>query len=148
MSDNCRACGSVAGGTFVCHQCGAALHRLRTADEERDALDELHGRLAVESNKSILQNAFVPSDTRVLIDAGLRLLPVLEAGVAEDCAAGRLRAIIVKLELIGTDATASKAALELKKALDDYRRSDKIMTYWVVGFLFALVAGAAYWWWG
>lgn len=148
MSENCRACGSVAGGTFVCHHCGAALHRLQSADEERDALDELHGRLAVEANKSILQNAFVPSDTRVLIDAGLRLLPVLESGVAEDGAAGRLRAIILKLELIGTDAAASKAAAELKKALADYRRSDKIMGYWVMGILLALMAWGAYWWWG
>lgn len=117
--------------------------------DERAALDELHGHLAAggESEK-ILQNAFVPTNTEVLIDAGLRLLPVLEKGVAEDGAAGRMRAIIIKLELLGNDAHAAKAAAELRKALEDYRRSDRIMGYWVLGIFFASLAGLGYWIWG
>ena len=149
MAAQCRACGSPAAGTYVCHYCGAATHALNDPADERAALDELHGHLAAggESEK-ILQNAFVPRNTEVLIDAGLRLLPVLEKAVAEDGAAGRLRAIIIKLELIGNDVAAAKAAAELRQALEDYRRSDRIMGYWVLGFFFAGLAGLGYWLWG
>jgi hypothetical protein len=117
--------------------------------QERMALDELHGRLAAggESEK-ILQNAFVPTTTDVLIEAGLRLLPVLEKGVAQDGAAGRMRAIIIKLGLLSSDPTAAKAAAQLGQALDDYRRSDRNMGYWVMGLMFAAVAGIGYWIWG
>ena len=117
---------------------------------ERLALDELHGQLAKgEDSEKILQNGFMPSNTEVLIDAGLRLLPVLEQGVAEDGAAGRLRAIIIKLELLGgQDPAAQKAGQRLEKALNDYRRSDRIMGYWVIGFLLVVVAGFGYWMWG
>ena len=149
MAQPCRACGSPSTGAFVCHYCGAATQTMTDPAMERQALDELHGQLAAggESEK-ILQNAFVPTNTEVLIDAGLRLLPVLEQGVAEDGAAGRLRAIIIKLELLASEPAAKKAAAELRQALEDYRRSDRLMGYWVLGLLFAAVAGVAYWIWG
>ena len=149
MAADCRACGSPRAGTYVCHYCGAATHQLVDSTTERAALDELHGRLSAggESEK-ILQNGFLPTHTEVLIDAGLRLLPVLEKGVAEDGAAGRMRAIIIKLELIANDASAAKAAAELKQALEDYRRSDRIMGYWVLAILLAGLIAIAYWMWG
>ena len=151
MSDSCRACGSPMMGTYVCHYCGAARDRLTDPADERLALDELHGRLIAggENSEKILQNAFIPSSLEVLIDAGLRLLPVLEKGVAEDGAAGRMRAIIIKLKLMGQgDAAARSAAEQFEQALADYRRSDRIMGYWVMGILGACAAGVAYWMWG
>ena len=133
----------------MCHYCGAATHTMPDPAEERAALDELHGHLASdEESEKILQNAFVPTNTEVLIDAGLRLLPVLEQAVAKDGAAGRLRAIIIKLELISNDTAAEKAALELRQALEDYRRSDRIMGYWVMFILVLLLAALGYWFWG
>ena len=148
MGQPCRACGSPSTGAFVCHYCGAATSSFTDPAMERQALDELHGKLAAggESEK-ILQNGFVPTNTEVLIDAGLRLLPVLEKGVAEDGAAGRLRAIIIKLELLTNDSSAQKAAGELRQALEDYRRSDRIMGYWVIGIIFAVLAGVGYLMW-
>ncbi|KIG13111.1 hypothetical protein DB30_00576 [Enhygromyxa salina] len=149
MDHACRACGSPSGGTYVCHYCGAATQLMSDPAQERMALDELHGRLASggESEK-ILQNAFVPTSTEVLIEAGLRLLPVLEKGVAEDGAAGRMRAIIIKLELTGHDKSATMAAAQLKQALEDYRRSDRVTGYWVMALFFATLAAIGYWIWG
>jgi hypothetical protein len=85
-TDPCVGCGATSAGVFVCHHCGVPVRRLADAESERQALDELHGQLASADAPSalLLKNAFLPDDPRVLIDAGLRLLPVLENGAALD----------------------------------------------------------------
>jgi len=119
---------------------------LDTVEDEEAALDELHGQLSNgENRESLLENGFIPTHTRVLIDAGLRMLPTLESNVAEDQAAGRLRAIIIKLELSANDdETARKAIDRLGEALADYRRSDKIMGRWVGAILLGITGAIVY----
>ncbi len=126
----CVGCGATSAGVFVCHFCGVPVKPLTDPASQRQALDELHGRLASDDPPAkLLDNAFVPDDPRVLIEAGLRLLPVLENAAGESAAAGRMRAIIVKLRLLGDDPALAKAAVEFQEALDAYRRSDRQMGY-------------------
>jgi hypothetical protein len=130
---------------FVCHHCGVPVRPLVDAESQRQALDELHGRLSSSSPpRRLLVNAFLPDDPRVLIDAGLRLMPVLESGAGQSGAAGRMRAIIVKLRLLGDDPTLTRAAKELEAALECYRRSDRQTGYWVVGLLVLSVLAAVF----
>jgi hypothetical protein len=77
----------------------------------------------------------------VLIDAGLRLLPVLEKGTGQAAAAGRMRAIIIKLRLLGDDPALVKASKELQAALDTYHRTDRRWGYILGGLLLVVIAG-------
>lgn len=129
MADRtCVGCGATDSGLFVCHHCGVAFEPLIDVESQRQALEELHGQLAFESAPpNLLKNAFLPDDPRILIDAGLRLLPVIENAAGQRDAAGRMRAIIIKLRLLGDDPTISRAAKELEAALAAYERSDRQM---------------------
>lgn len=138
----CVACGANSAGAFVCHHCGVLVRPLSDAESERQALDELHGQLASDNPPArLLNNAFLPEHPRVLIDAGLRLLPVLEGAAGQSGAAGRLRAIIIKLRLLGGDPTVAQAVEEFEAALDSYRRSDRQMGYIIGVVLIIIVAG-------
>jgi hypothetical protein len=141
MADQaCLGCGATSAGVYVCHFCGVPVHPLTDADSQRKALDELHGRLsAKDPPPDLLKNAFLPDDPRVLIEAGLRLLPVLEDAVAQSAAAGRMRAVIIKLRLLGDNPSLAKAAKEFQAALDSYRRSDRQMGY-IVGLVLLVIA--------
>jgi len=136
MNDHqCVGCGAPSNGVFVCHHCGVPVRPLSDAASQRQALDELHGQLgSKDRSPSLLVNAFLPDDPRVLIDAGLRLLPVLEESAGQSGAAGRMRAIIIKLRLLGNDPTSTRAAAEFEAALEAYRRSDRMTGYavWMI----------------
>lgn len=139
-SEPCVGCGATSKGVFVCHHCGVPVRALGDAESERQALDELHGQLASESPPpKLLSNAFLPDTPRVLIDAGLRLLPVLEDAAGQSSAAGRLRAIIIKLRLLGDDPALVRAAKEFQAALDAYEASDRQMGYTLGGLLIVVV---------
>lgn len=144
-NQECSGCGATSAGVFVCHHCGVLVRPLSDPESERRALDELHGRLASDAPSArLLKNAFLPDDPRVLIDAGLRLLPVLEDGAGQSGAAGRMRAIVIKLRLLGDDPSVANAAREFEAALESYRRSDRQMGFIVVTVLIAIVAGLVF----
>lgn len=141
----CVGCGATSAGVFVCHHCGVPVRPLVDAATQRQALDELHGRLAKDDAPAgLLKNAFMPDDPRVLIEAGLRLLPVLEDAAGQSGAAGRMRAIVIKLRLLGDDPALAKAAKEFEAALEAYRRSDRqmgiILSVIGIGLVIAIVA--------
>lgn len=124
----CVACGAKGSGVFVCHHCGVAFASIVDVEGQRKALEELHGQLAKSDAPGVLlKNAFLPDDPRLLIDAGLRLLPMLENAAGQSVVAGRMRAIIIKLRLLGGDPTVARAIAELQAALDSYEKSDNRM---------------------
>ncbi len=148
MSAACPTCGAPEQGSLLCAYCGTPTRELASEADQAHALDEFHVRLVnAESDKRsvILENGWLPSHPRVLVDAGLRMLPTLENAVAQSEAAGRLLAIITKLRLNSEDEINRRAADELKVHLERYYRSDRIMGYWVLGFL-ALTIGGLVWW--
>lgn len=131
MPDHCKSCGSADLGTFMCHYCGAPLFPLANEEDQRSALDELHAQVTVaragRTRTAILENGFLPDHPRVLVDAGLRMVPVLEHNVSEGPAAGRMRAIIFKLRLLRHDADAMDAAEKLDAHLKRYERHDRLI---------------------
>lgn len=148
MSEPCRACGAERG-TFICRFCGTPVRTGLNEAEEREALDELHAALSKgETGAFVLKNAFIPNTPAVLIEAGLRMLPVLEGAVAENGAAGRLLAICVKLGLLRSDPTCAAAEAEFRTALARYTEYDnRFGRYMVVGVIVLLVivvGGPAY----
>lgn len=151
MAATCTTCGAPDQGGFVCHFCGLPTRTLASAEEEARALGEYHVALTNAEDEKVrvrlLENGFLPSQTEVLVDAGLRMLPTLENAVAEHQAAGRLQAIISKLRIAG-GASAGSAADELARHLARYRRSDRVMGYWVMGILGGLLFAIGWWIWG
>mgnify|MGYP000181469925 CR=1 FL=1 len=134
-------CGARGSGVFVCHHCGVAFAPLVDVESQRQALEELHGQLAKHDAPAVLlKNAFLPDDPRLLIDAGLRLLPMLENAAGQSVAAGRMRAIIIKLRLLGDDPTVARAVAELQAALDSYEKSDNRTGIVIVSLALGIVA--------
>jgi len=131
----------------VCTYCGTPTRALTNEADERSALDELHAELArivgagdenVERRHRLLINAFLPSSPSVLVEAGLRMIPVLEQAVSRSDAAGRMRAICTKLRLASSEPTCRAAEAEYRDALARYERYDAR-----VGRQVAVVIGVA-----
>lgn len=149
MDGECRTCGAARQRGLVCAFCGTPPRELSSTDDEAQALRDYHFALSNAADdvarKRLLQNGFIPSSTKVLIDAGLRMLPSLEEAVAESEAAGRLQAVISKLRITTTDKESERAANELERHLRRYQRSDRVAGYWVMGSLLAIIAMVGLW---
>ena len=147
MTENCPSCGSADLGTFMCHYCGGPLFPLSGEAQQRQALDELHAQLTIArrsgARDAIFANGFLPDHPRVLIDAGLRMVPVLEGNANQEQAAGRMRAIILKLKLITHDEAAASAAAQLETHLERYERHDRLIARLAIGaIVIGVLAGA------
>lgn len=147
MSESCPNCGSADLGTFMCRYCGGPLFPLTGEEQQRQALDELHAQINISRGSgvrdAIFANGFLPDHPRVLIDAGLRMVPVLEGNANQERAAGRMRAIILKLKLITHDEAAATAATQLERHLDRYERYDRLIARLAIGAIVAVVIAGA-----
>ena len=127
MEDTCKNCGAPAEGR-VCAFCGSALIVLDSKEEEKNALNEYTEAL-VKADKDtqikMLRGGFLPTDPEVLIDAGMRLITMIEAesispepGVSAE---NRLLTIKTKLELV--EQTTQVVAA--RKRFDELLRGKK-----------------------
>jgi len=158
---------------ITCPQCGAPLKRALceycgtlglphpNLEEQKQALEVFHGLLAARDEKgqlALLKNGFLPDDREVLIEAGLRCLPLIghdSTGDLEEAAIARLRAVIAKLSLFPADSLARQAVLNFEKEMGRYKK----VTYrnLLLGLLLIIVplclvvcvvATGLYWWLG
>ncbi len=158
---------------ITCPQCGAPLKRALceycgtlglphpNVDEQKQALEVFHGLLAAKEEQgqvALLKNGFLPADREVLIEAGLRCLPLIghdSTGDLEEAAIARLRAIIAKLNLLPGDSAARQAVKNFEQEMGRYKQ----LTYrnLVLGLLIfavpaclvlCLTAAGLYWWLG
>jgi len=123
----CSACGANLPGA-ICAYCGA-----RDGSNGRDelaAVEELHRRLATEEKEGaihLVKMAFLPHDGTALVEAGLRLVPMLGEANTQDSLANaameRLEAIVIKLRVHGDDDRARRALVELEQRLTRHRTS-------------------------
>lgn len=125
---------------ITCPQCGAPLQRALceycgtlglshpNVDEQKQALEVLHGLLASKDEKgqlALLKNGFLPDDRDVLIEAGLRCVPLIghdSTGDVEEAAIARLRAIVAKLNLLSDDNLARQAARNFEQEMGRYKK--------------------------
>jgi hypothetical protein len=128
-SNKCRFCGGTYLG-LICDFCGAVVGMTDTVERQRQALDELH-KLIVNSPREkqimLIRNGYLPDDTNLLIDAGLKCISLindseLRAGRSE-AAQGRLEAVITKLQLRPRDDELAKALQLFRERLGKSART-------------------------
>ncbi len=157
----------------TCPQCGAPLKRALceycgtlglphpSLDEQKQALEVFHGLLAARDEKgqlALLKNGFLPDDRDVLIEAGLRCVPLIghdSTGDIEEAAIARLRAVIAKLNLLPGDSAARQAAKNFEQEMGRYKQvSSRNLAFGLlivavpVCLAAGLVVAALYWWIG
>lgn len=142
----CPQCGAAAGERWVCEYCGSLMRHSADPGDQRQALEELHRLVQAaddEKKEALLRNGFLPDHKKALLEAGLRLVPLLDLIGAEDAAAARLRAVILKLKLLPEDAEVRTAVEQFEAKLRE-RRSESnrfaaAFVLLVLGLLAALV---------
>ena len=125
---------------ITCLQCGAPLKRALceycgtlglphpNVDEQKQALEILHGLLPTKGEKeqlALLKNGFLPDDRDVLIEAGLRCVPLIgydSTGDIEEAAIARLRAVVAKLNLLQGDSLARQAVKNFEQEMGRYKK--------------------------
>jgi hypothetical protein len=100
----------------ACALCGSPVQDL---DAQKRAVIDLHNKVLSskddDEKSALLRNAPIPDDPEVLIDAGLRCVPLMESFEPGDSASARLQAIVVKLKLFPEDERIAKAIAEFEK---------------------------------
>jgi hypothetical protein len=152
---NCDSCGAPAAG-LICGHCGKPATHLSNASEEDRALDEFHNLLQglkPEDQRSwLLTSGFIPDHKGVLIEAGIRCLPLLQDMKIYDAAASRLEAIITKLKLLHGDRQAALAVEDFRAKIEGYKVEKRKNNYLTAGCLLAIIAAVVGvgWWlvWG
>jgi len=163
MSDlpiTCPQCGAPLKRS-LCEYCGTLGLPHPNLEEQKQALEVFHGLLAARDEKgqlALLKNGFLPDDREVLIEAGLRCLPLIghdSTGDLEEAAVARLRAVIAKLNLLPGDSVARQAVINFEKEMGRYKK----VTYrnLAIGLLLVAVPlclilcaamAGLYWWLG
>ncbi len=127
----CRQCGAEVDG-LICAYCGAITERTEDVETEGRALDEYHRLLsgADEAKQvALLRNGFLPETRKVLIEAGLRCMPLVDVEQTTNrvstTALQRLQAIIARLHIIGDDPEIGRACSEFQAKIAEFRRADR-----------------------
>lgn len=142
MTDpKCPGCGA-SGPGLVCRFCGS---RMRDVVDEPVALAEYHALLQAEVGEKLaglLRHGFLPSSESMLIEAGMRCLPLIRENHHDDeskAAAARLEAIVARLKVTGASAEANRAIYEFESNISLYRSSARKST--LLGCLILSTAG-------
>lgn len=97
-------------------------------DEQKQALEVLHGLPASKDEKgqlALLKNGFLPDDRDVLIEAGLRCVPLIghdSSGEVEEAAIAHLQAIVARLILLSKENLARQAARNFEQEMGRYQK--------------------------
>jgi hypothetical protein len=99
--------------------------------EEFNALDEFHREVAAKDpagQAALLLHGFLPSSRDGLVEAGLRLIPLIHDGSITSeptqSAAKRMEAVIAKLSILSLDERSLSAIADFQKRLERARRAD------------------------
>lgn len=131
----------------MCEYCGMLAVAHPAIDEQRQALEVFHSLLAAKPENeqvNLLKNGFLPDDTDVLIEAGLRCVALLGYDNIEDAdeaAIGRLRAIIRKLRIQAGDEKSRRALQDFEKEIRRYHNLN--IRNLLAGLLLILVPAGA-----
>ena len=145
MADaKCSACGAPSAGTYVCGYCGVLTQARADIDSQRKALDEFHALLQKaedEARKTLLKTGFLPDHKALLIEAGLRMVPLVQFG-SGDPAASRLEAIALKLKLMPQDEESARAVREFEDRVRAHWATDRKFTWGCVIVVLGLIVAA------
>ena len=118
------------------------------ADNELQQLNAFHEQLAaLESvaQASLLRNGFLPDSPDVLVEAGIRCLPLIESGDSRinDGAVDRLEAIVFKLRHGADSGGVRKMLNELEAVLQKHCARERSDTRLGFGIILGLTLAAA-----
>lgn len=147
----CLQCSAPLNG-LVCEYCGSLANLHMNRDEEMQALTEYHNILLKleekpEAEIKMLSKGFIPSNPDVLIEAGVRVIPLIDFTNTSDdvveAAARRLDAISLKLRLLPPTPEIARALKEFEPVAEDFKvthkRQDKVFTIWATIFIAIMV---------
>ncbi len=127
----CRSCGA-AVKNLICEYCGSPTAGTFDLATQKEALDEYHYILQSQSEEvqiKMLRNGFLPDAEDLLIDAGVRCIPLIELdSTAEEvprAALWRLKAITTKLKLMAPTARSEQAVKEFETLINDFDKADR-----------------------
>jgi hypothetical protein len=126
-SEICPRCGASTTMT-ICEHCGSLAGEAPDRSSERAALDQLHGLVSSkppEGRADVLAHGFLPTDPEILIDAGLRCIPLLGSAEVGEAAAQRLEVVIAKLRIHEPTPTMGRAVETLEGKLEKHRVGEK-----------------------
>lgn len=109
---------------LVCSYCGALAVGASRVDE-RKALDEYYGALVDADKKraaKLLRGGFFPTQPDVLVEAGIRLIPMFEYTIWQDpevaeAATARLKGLVVRLRIHRSEPQVQDALSALEETL-------------------------------
>lgn len=125
----CLQCSAPLNG-LVCEYCGSLARLRMNRDEEMQALTEYHNILLKleekpETEIKLLSKGFIPSNPDVLIEAGVRVIPMIDLANPSDdvaeAASRRLTAIILKLRLLPSTPEITQALNEFKSFMEEFK---------------------------
>lgn len=124
----CLQCSAPLNG-LVCEYCGSLANLHMNQDEEMQALTEYHNILLKleekpEAEIKILSNGFIPSNPDVLIEAGVRMIPIIDLTNTYDdvveAASRRLDAISLRLRLLPDTPEITRALKEFETFTEEF----------------------------
>ena len=154
MVDNavCQQCGAPVPG-FICGYCGCVKSQATSAEEQAQALEEYHraiSNVAADKQDDLLRNGYLPDHPRILVEAGLRCLPLInmEQTSAETtlAAVDRLKTLVTKMEVLHQTPEVAKARQEFEERVASFQRAssrDLRIGCWFLGALAAVLVGLA-----
>lgn len=126
---NCLQCSAPLNG-LICEYCGSLANLHMNRDEEMQALTEYHNILLKleekpEAEIKMLSKGFIPSNPDVLIEAGIRVMPLIDLTNTGDdvveAAARRLDAISLKLRLLPDTPEITQALNEFETFTEAFK---------------------------
>ena len=128
----CQQCGASVKG-YICEYCGSLAQLSLDRTAEKEALNELHNIIVAQTEPEmkvkLLRHSFLPDVPDVLIEAGMRCLPVIDTSDTADAvvtaAVHRLQAIMAKLRLLGDNGQTAVALREFEAVLTKFHESDR-----------------------
>lgn len=143
MNAQCNSCGASVNG-LVCDYCGSTNQLIMDLQMQKEALAEYHQILQKQKKvvkAKMLRNGFLPDAPEILMEAGLRVIPLIDYEKSDDVvvkgAVQRLRAIVTKLRLMEPTEQVQAAVAEFESVQSAYARESRI-ALWVGIALFGI----------
>lgn len=139
---------------MICQYCGAMAVLSDDAKVEKAGLEEfcklLQSRDAPAQVK-LLETGFIPSLPPVLIEAGVRCVPMIRVGHADavaNSALRRLDTVILKLKLLEPNPEIRRALAEFEAVIKEFKAQEANDTFWGLtvfgGLALAVILVAVY----
>ena len=129
IKTTCLQCNAPLNG-LVCEYCGSLANLHMNRDEEMQALTEYHNILLKLEEKpedeiKMLSKGFIPSNPEVLVEAGIRVMPLIDLTNTGDdvveAAARRLDAISLKIRLLPDMPESKRALQEFETFIEEFK---------------------------